>query len=233
MENAVDALKMAGAAMLFVLAFTISMVMFSKARETTDAVLDNLQLKNFFTKVDALDTNVTRKVGIETIIPTLYRYCQSDDNIRIRILDEDDKELQVFDQEIESLVNSGLEVTATSENYEYYHELAGKYNDSSKEAYMFGAPWANQGKQYYLERINAYIYGTKAKHMTNVDYSDGPSAIKARGNYLMKYEGRTFEESYLEYRTGGHVQIDEYGEEIVTIPASTKIIVTYKLLPET
>lgn len=231
MENAVDALKMAGAAMLFVLAFTISMVMFSKARETTDAVLDNLQLKNFFTKVDALDTNVTRKVGIETIIPTLYRYCQSDDNIRIRIVTEVggvETELQVFDQEIESLVNSGLEVTPTSTNYAYYTALADKYNNQAKEAYMFGAPWANQGKQYYLERINAYIYGTKAKHMTNLDYSEHTGTK----NYLMRYKDRTFEESYLEYRTGGHVQIDEYGEEIVTIPASTKIIVTYKLLPE-
>ena len=68
MENAVDALKMAGAAMLFVLAFSIAMFMFSKARTTTDAVLDNLKIDNYFSRVDPLKNNVTRKVGIETII---------------------------------------------------------------------------------------------------------------------------------------------------------------------
>lgn len=52
MENAVDALKMAGAATLFVLAFTIAMFMFSKARTTTDAVLDNLKLEDYFQELN-------------------------------------------------------------------------------------------------------------------------------------------------------------------------------------
>ncbi len=35
-------------------------------------------------KVEPLDNNVTRKVGIETVIPTIYRYAQADANIRIK-----------------------------------------------------------------------------------------------------------------------------------------------------
>lgn len=214
MENAVDALKMAGAAMLFILAFTIAMVMFSRARETTDAVLDNLKLKEFFPKVESLQNNTTRKVGIETIIPTLYRYAQSDDNIRVRILDRTGKELQVFDQEIESIVRLG----SPSDEYEQY--IADQYNNPSKPAYMFQAPWQGQVSQYRLERINAYVNGTSAKHMPNLNYVS---------NNLMRYHDDIFEESYLEYRTSGKVYTDELGEEIVTIPASTKIIITYKL----
>lgn len=61
MENAVDALKMAGAAMLFVLAFSIAMFMFSKARTTTDAVLDNLKLEDYFSRVEPLKGNETRR----------------------------------------------------------------------------------------------------------------------------------------------------------------------------
>ena len=38
-----------------------------------------------------------------------------------------------------------------------------------------------------------------------------------------------FEESYLEYNISGTVEKDEYGEEIVTRPPSTKTIITYKL----
>lgn len=214
MENAVDALKMAGAALLFIIAFSISMMMFSRARETTDAVLDNLKIKDFFPKVESLSNNTTRKVGIETIIPTLYRYAQSDDNIRIRILNQVGQELQVFDQEIESIVRLG----SPSNEYETY--IAQQYNNPARPAYMFQAPWQGQISQYRLERINAYINGTTAKHMPSLNYTT---------NNLKIYHDKLFEESYLEYRTSGQVYTDELGEEIVTIPASTKIIITYKI----
>jgi hypothetical protein len=210
MENAVDALKMAGAALLFIIAFSISMMLFSKARESTDAVLDNLKIKDFFPKVESLNNNTTRKVGIETIIPTLYRYAQSDDNIRIRILNETGQELQVFDQEIESIVRLG----SPSNEYETY--ISQQYNNPARPAYMFQA----QVSQYRLERINAYINGTSARHMPNVNYAS---------NNLKTHRDRLFEESYLEYRTSGQVYTDELGEEIVTIPASTKIVITYKI----
>ena len=39
-----------------------------------------------------------------------------------------------------------------------------------------------------------------------------------------------FQESYIEYNISGTVEKDEYDEEIVTRPPSTKIIITYKLI---
>lgn len=220
MENAVEALKMAGAAMLFVLAFSVAMFMFSKARTTTDAVLDNLKIDNYFSRVEPLKNNETRKVGIETIIPTLYRYHQQDANITIRILDSDDSILQIFDTSIEAIAKNNFQASNT-EDAEYYAYLKTLYG-IGKKASLFGAPWINQEKNpYYIERINSYIYGIKSEHMKSLDYST---------NNLMMYKDKTFSESYIEYRTSGHVQIDEYGEEIVTVPASTKTIITYKLL---
>ena len=143
MENAVDALKMAGAAMLFVLAFSIAMFMFSKARTTTDAVLDNLKLEDYFSRVEPLKGNETRKVGIESIIPTLYRYCQSDDNIMIRIIDENGEDLQIFDKNIESIAHNQFEAS-NPEDQAYYDRLKTLYGDSNKKAYLFGAPWDNK-----------------------------------------------------------------------------------------
>ena len=220
MENAVDALKMAGAAMLFVLAFSIAMFMFSKARTTTDAVLDNLKIDNYFSRVDPLKNNVTRKVGIETIIPTLYRYHQQDANITVRILDSDGTILQIFDTNIEAIAKNNFQ-PSSQEDVQCYAYLEGLYG-KGKKASLFGAPWVNQEKNpYYIERINSYIYGIKSEHMKNLDYST---------NNLIKYKDETFLESYIEYRTSGHVQVDEYGEEIVTVPANTKTIITYKLI---
>lgn len=219
MENAVDALKMAGAALLFILAFTLSMMLFARAKDTTDAILDNLKLKDFFPKVEALPNSTTRKVGIETIIPTLYRYCQADTSLRVRIVDpsqpESRQELQVFDTGIEAIV--GREDSSVYQQY-----IKSKYNNPILPAYMFEAPWANQNQEAYrLERVNAYINGTEAPHMPELNYET---------NNLMQYSNRDFYESYLEYRTSGKVFKDNYGEEIVRIPATTKIVITYSLI---
>lgn len=222
MENTVDALKMAGAAILFVLAFTIAIMLISKSRETEENILDSLRLKEFFPQVQALEDQTTREVGIETIIPTLYRYCQSDGSLRIRILDVDGTELEVFDTGIEAIVRRDPDL-----NNPYEREINEKYNTRGESAYMFEAPWEGQNQETYrLERVNAFIAGTRAKHMENVDYSASNAYNKTN---LMRFSNRIFQESYLEYRTSGQVYTDDYGEEIVTIPASLKTIITYKL----
>ena len=223
MENITDALKMAAAALIFIVAFSVTMVMFSQARETTDKIVGSINSDDYLPKVEGLGNNITREVGIEPVIPTLYRYAQSDDNIQIRIVSEIGEELQVFDTNIESQI-SKITLDSKSNDYDYLNSINSKYNDETKKAYMFGAPWYNQGSSYILERINAYIYGKKMKHFPKVDYTNK--------EYLMKYADASkykFEETYLEYRTDGVVFTDEYGEEIVTRPASTKIVITYKI----
>lgn len=75
MENAADALKMAGAVLLFVLALSIIIPLFSQARETTDLILDARDREttyingNYYYKA----TGNERQVGWETILPTVMR----------------------------------------------------------------------------------------------------------------------------------------------------------------
>lgn len=78
MENAVDALKIAGSVLLFVLALSIVVVVFTQARETADIVLSFSDRES--SRIDENESyyylgnnNTKREVGIETIIPTLYR----------------------------------------------------------------------------------------------------------------------------------------------------------------
>ena len=224
MENITDALKMAAAALIFIVAFSVTMVMFSQARQTTDAVVGGINVSDYLPKVEAIEDGATREVGIETVIPTLYRYAQSDSPIRVRIVSRDGKELQVFDQGIESdIANSTLD--KNSSDYEYLKKIDEKYNNQVKnpETYMYGAPWKNN-PEYRLERVNAYINGTKTRKMSN------DIQPNYKNNYLKKYT--KFTEYYTEYRTDGEVLLDDYGEEIVIRPASTKIIITYKVKDE-
>ena len=75
MENAADAIKMAGAVLLFVLALSIVIPFFSQARETTDLILDARDREttyingNYYYKA----TGNERQVGWETILTTVMR----------------------------------------------------------------------------------------------------------------------------------------------------------------
>lgn len=79
MENAVEALKMAGSVLLFVLALSVAILAFSQTREAIDTVLKYSDReywtieddKRFYYLADGSDTE--RYVGLETIIPTIYR----------------------------------------------------------------------------------------------------------------------------------------------------------------
>ncbi|MBD8923289.1 hypothetical protein EGR52_07735 [bacterium] len=75
MENAADALKMAGAVLLFVLAISVAIVSFGQARETADTILDYKDRETVYIDGNLYyqATGTERTVGLETIIPTIYR----------------------------------------------------------------------------------------------------------------------------------------------------------------
>ena len=79
MENAADALKMAGSILMFVIALSVAITSFSQARATSDIVLSYTDRES--TYINGNDNyyyignneNTKRIVGAETIIPTIYR----------------------------------------------------------------------------------------------------------------------------------------------------------------
>ena len=79
MENAVEAIKMAGSVLLFVIALSIAVLSFSQARETIDAVLKYSDRESLTIEGDSRfyylssGSDTSRYVGKETVIPTIYR----------------------------------------------------------------------------------------------------------------------------------------------------------------
>lgn len=71
MENAVDALKMAGAVLIFVLAISIIILAFGQVRETADIILDYKDRETTYVYYE--DEGTVRTVNLETIIPTMFR----------------------------------------------------------------------------------------------------------------------------------------------------------------
>ncbi|MCF0124323.1 MAG: hypothetical protein HUJ68_00935 [Clostridia bacterium] len=79
MENATDALVMAGSVLLFIIGLTVAVLSFSNVREAIDARLNYADREYITIKEDpryyyvASTNNPTRNVGLDTVIPSLYR----------------------------------------------------------------------------------------------------------------------------------------------------------------
>lgn len=85
MENAADALKMAAAVLIFVVALSISINAFGQVRLASRTILEYNDKEYNYTYVE--DNGTTKRiVGIESIIPTIYKAYK--ENYKI-IFDED------------------------------------------------------------------------------------------------------------------------------------------------
>ena len=88
MENAVQALKMGAAIMVFTIALATTFMIFSQAREVSDAVFLATDKDTYMeyiegNRIDEMETSFKRTVGLETIIPTLYKYYDEKYNVNI------------------------------------------------------------------------------------------------------------------------------------------------------
>ena len=76
MENAADALKIAGSVLLFIIALSVAIVSYGKVRYSADAILEIQDKENEY--IDGnfyyeTGTDLSRTVSLETIIPAIYR----------------------------------------------------------------------------------------------------------------------------------------------------------------
>lgn len=219
MENAAGALRMGGAMMLFILAFTLIMNLYNQAKYTMDNILYSIDERNYYHHVGATEANITREVGVDTIIPTLYTYItNSDDSVRINIVNKQNELVQIFDSKIEGLVNQYESSGDTDKKNTILYK---RYNTTGTSLNMFGAPWVGDTSAS-IDRINAYVYGDKKRlkgSEIQVDYTN---------NNLLKLNNR-FEESYVEYQSMGRIfWSEDYQESLVVTEGAMKTVITYK-----
>ena len=95
MENASQALIIAFSIIIFVIALTISISMFSMARATSDFVIFKSDKTNYYeyNRVNETSKRNARVVSMEAIVPTLYRYYK--ENYRVEFVGIDSHPLYV------------------------------------------------------------------------------------------------------------------------------------------
>ena len=92
MENAADALKIAFAIFIFVLAITLTFSIISQAKSTADAVLYHADETNFY-EYEYSDKN--RVVSVTEVISSLYRYYKESLAVTVILNGVEDKEFDL------------------------------------------------------------------------------------------------------------------------------------------
>jgi len=203
MENASDAIIMAGAMLIFVIALTVSMTVFSQVRSASDDIIFSTDPANYYEYLDTEGTNVkNRIVGLETIIPTLYKYYK--ENYTVVFLDRTGKALPIYTTQTDPRLWSGN----ITEDLNSIPPLASKYpgiaeertNPKKIEICSFDVdeetkrhePWTGSTIDY-KKNMDAFLKGGK------FDYPSGSGDYYQYSNFIDKYSNKKFRETIGEY----------------------------------
>lgn len=221
MENAVEALKMAFAFLVFGMALTISIISFSKVKATSDVVLYTKDETNYYDYQGATGKAAqNRIVGLETIIPTLYKYYKENYTVLFRegIYSEetgdfgDVRPLTIYKTPSTYSTKAGVILWGKSydtlmEN-KYTPYITGGYNGKgNKDIFSFDLdeetlrhePWTGSYDKA-KENLDYFLYGNIYNNPNNnnlyIDYSKLPLQ---NGGFIAKYKNKRFVETVGEY----------------------------------
>lgn len=214
MDNLTEGLYIAASILIFILALSATMFLFTQLVETGEVVFEKTLRPKFATYVEVKEkeadiyTGKKRLVSKSDIIPELYRYAS--ETLSITILNKEGKEIQTFDKDIDTALRTALKLGANRLNLNQ-RQILDRYNDVNSTLYLFGVPWLGDAVKA-RERVDLFIYGEKGYiGITPVDYTD-------KGlNDLFPDPKQKFTETILRYKISGEgLYNPETNTEVVT-----------------
>ena len=226
MENAVDALKMAFAIFVFTMALSLSIFMFNKAKATSDEVLASSDVTRFMEYIESSQMiGDERIVGLETIIPTLYKYYK--ENYTVIFLNPDGTPMEIY--------STKTNVDLWSEGY------TNKYYTNNKDLKVCSfdvdeetrrhEPWTGN-TNYYKQNLDMFLSGgtfvSPSGNGMNYDYSDLKTNGWGGGSFIDEFKDDQFRESLGEYE---YNEVNSsMGEGLTNVQSKTKRVIVYTLI---
>lgn len=196
MENMSEALILGFSVLIFVIALTISMSMFAMARSTSDFVLHRSDKTNYYTYDRFADENEVeeskeRIVGIEDIVPTLYRYYKENYRVEFYYIQNNElKEIEIY--------KSKMTNPQTSINYLDVEDEIARHE-----------PWTGS-QEKFKQNLDALLSGGRYNYPNNSDYYEyNPGLIEV-------FNGKRFREVLVK-TTISQASNDTENEEKITI----------------
>lgn len=256
-DNISNALLMAAAMLIFIIAVTVTFSLISQTKTTADTVLYSYDDTKYYdegyeniTYTLANEKNLNRKVNMETIMPTVYRYIK--EHYGVTIMKSDGTIIARFDETTESIVNNWSSYLKNEtkdhkceKHYEYIRNLAVAANlkDNFDKKYKDYSYLTNLWENIYgLEKTSGNTsikYGTpwlgdesKIANRLNVDFGGG-EAVYSSGkhtglNLLKECSKKDFQEIFLFVSDNSGTETDEEtGDSVITKANTTKLEIIY------
>ena len=202
MENAVDDLKMAAAVLVFVMALGISISSFSQARTTADILIEYTDRESVTQYAEDIGTR-TRIVGIETIVPTLYRAYK--ENYRILFYEANGTPIELYTK-----IANGRQVSVNYIDLE--REVLG--NNRQQDNFIMALLYGNKAT---LQRVDGTTMSFN-DFVNELEVNNSGITLNLQGIYDTILKGNTFEERFGVY----------YQEDLTTIDSDTDISDQYE-----
>ena len=111
MENVAEALKMAAAVLIFVMALSISINAFGEARQSAQVILDNSDREYDYTYIQPIEKNgniiTERTVRGEAIVPAIYKAYK--ENYKIVFKDKNGDPMKLYEKKGQAVSSIDLE----------------------------------------------------------------------------------------------------------------------------
>lgn len=209
MENAVDALKIAFAVMVLVIALSVSINSFNGVKAAADSILymkDETNYQEYQGVVGKASEN--RIVGMETVIPMLYRYYKENYTIVFK-----EGKYDYSNGTFENLKYKNVYKTASNDelwNDSYKTKMNDKYGTISDYKNIFSfdldeeilrnEPWTASIEKT-KSNLDAFLNGATFTNPSNdqpfKDYAN--DSFLGKGGFIEKYKDKKFVETIEEY----------------------------------
>ena len=226
MENAVDSLKIAFGVLIFTVALSISISTFSNARRAIDGITTIKDKTQEYVYLEPSTTS-NRDVGIETIIPALYKAYSENYRVEFWVKDSAGTEKKL-------ILYSRRNVEAREKNWEevnYIDLIDENFGSESLAIDHLNALLTNGHTKFYINASKAYgvkdISAYKRYNSTNTillyDEEIGSIAIGSEGLYEFlkdkKFEerlGEYYQEDKSEGKVSDTLEINKTKKRIIT-----------------
>lgn len=206
MENVTDALKMAFAVFVFVIAIALTLNVFAQIRQTSDVIIRASDKTNYYEYVEETTANGERIVGIETIIPMLYRY--TNESVKVILKEKNGTYIQIFDIDIENNVNKYENPALDDPERAEKKKIYASYKDSIS---LQGGnneliPWAadTADHQYRRKRVELFLSGEEGFiNGTKLKYNKGFWNAYKDKKFIESFQDENTDENEDDELTGG------------------------------
>lgn len=235
MENAVDALKIAFAVFIFVIALSIAMYMFTQVKLTSDLVMQASDVTEYmdYTELNDMANSQTmvdndRIVGLETIIPTLYKYYKENYTVIFRNSNGTPMDLYIT-QTNDKLWSSNY----TNKYYNSKIDLKKVCSFDVDEETSRHEPWTGN-MNYYKQNLDMFLSGgtfvAPSLNGMNYDYSK-ISGWSGKKGFIEQFKDKKFRESLGEYTYNKvNSSVGDINSGLTNVKGKKKRVIIYTLI---